>query len=194
MKSIVTEGTVERTPCEQCQKLVPATYSYGPVEHEGLIVEDVMRAVCNQCGDIVATTPQSAHRFREAIQNRNAKRTTVRIPQELQDFICLNLSAAGADTSHTELYLKALLLACHSREAELGPVIAAANSPVLQRPNKVTVNLTLGPQLLNTLTRLATESQIPNTSEILRRLLVLADGPLESNVNQEFQRLAYAYA
>ena len=95
MKSIVTEGTVELTPCEQCQKLVPATYSYGPVEHEGLIVEDVMRAVCNQCGDIVATTPQSAHRFREAIQNRNAKRTTVRIPQELQDFICLNLSAAG---------------------------------------------------------------------------------------------------
>jgi hypothetical protein len=67
MKAFVTEGTVELIPCETCRQLVPATYSLGPVEHEGLIVEDVMRAVCNQCGDIIATTPQSAHRFRERI-------------------------------------------------------------------------------------------------------------------------------
>jgi len=67
MKAFVTEGTVELIPCETCQQLVPATYSLGPVEHEGLIVEGVMRAVCNQCGDIIATTPQSAHRFRERI-------------------------------------------------------------------------------------------------------------------------------
>ena len=83
MKAFVTEGTVELIPCETCQQLVPATYSLGPVEHEGLIVEGVMRAVCNQCGDIVATTPQSAHRFREAVQAARLGRLRARIATTL---------------------------------------------------------------------------------------------------------------
>ncbi len=194
MKSIVTEGTVEKAPCEVCQRFVQATYAYGPVEMDGVVVEDVMRGTCNNCGTVVALTPQSAHRFKTAFEDRNLRRTTIRIPQELQDFICLNLSDVGADITHVELYFRALLLACRGREEQVGEDLKSVQSPVLARPNRVTVNLTLGSHLLHVLEELQSSSQIRGAGEIIRRLLVLADGPLEALVQVEIERLAYAYA
>jgi hypothetical protein len=193
VKSIVTQGTVDVAPCRRCRALVKAYFSYGSVESNGRTVRDVMRAICMICGEIVNTSPQSAHRFIEVSPNRRSKRITIRIPLELQDFICLNLTSVGTETSNTGLYLTALLLACHGQEKELGPMLALAESPVLSRPNKIAVSLYLGRQLSNTLVNLATESRIANTSEVLRRLLVLADGPLERDVSQELERLANAY-
>lgn len=194
MKSIVTEGTVEKAPCEVCKRFVQATYTYGPVEIDGIVVEDVMRATCNDCGAVAAITPQSAHRFKTAFEDRRLRRTTIRIPQELQDFISLNLSAVGADITHVELYFRALLLACRGREDQIGKDLRSVQSPVLARPNRVTVNLTLGSHLLHVLENLQSSSQIHGAGEIIRRLLVLADGPLESLVQKESERLAYAYA
>lgn len=194
MKSIVTEGTVEKAPCENCKRFVQATYAYGPVEMDGLVVEDVMRATCNECGLVVATTPQSAHRFKTAIEDRNLRRTTIRIPQELHDFISLNLSAVGADITHVELYFRALLLACRDQEEQIGEALRFVQSPVLKRPNRVTVNLTLGNHLLHVLERLQRASGILGTGELIRRLLVLADGSMESLVQTELERLSYAYS
>lgn len=194
MKSIVTEGTVEKAPCEHCHRFVAATYAYGPVEMDGLVVDDVMRATCNDCGAVVATTPQSAHRFKTAFEDRRQKRTTLRIPQELQDFIALSLSAVGADITHSELFFRALLLACRDKEEAIGKELREVQSAVLTRPNRVTVNLTLGSHLRGVLDKLQNASGFQGTGETIRRLLVLADGTLESAVQAESARLAYAYA
>lgn len=194
MKSIVTEGTVEKAPCEKCRRFVTATYGYGPVEMDGLVVDDVMRATCNECGSVVATAPQSAHRFKAAFEERRQKRTTVRMPQEVLDFVSLQLSQVGADFTHVELYFRALLLACRGHEKSIGAELALLRDPILDRPNRVTVNLNLGSHLLDTLELLHQASGIQATAEILRRLLVMADGSLESKVYPEIERLACAYA
>lgn len=195
MKSIVLEGHHIQGPCQKCRAFVDATFSYGPVELEpGLIVEDVMRATCDKCGQVVATTPQSAHRFKAALDDKKQRRTTLRLPQELQDFICLNLSSVGADVTHAELYFRALLLACRQREEEVGKLLRKVSDPVLDRPYRATVNLTLGHHLADVLDRLQQVSGIANISEIFRKLLVLADGKLAEAVEQECTRLAFAYA
>lgn len=194
MKSIVTEGTVEKAPCEKCRRFVTATYGYGPVEMDGLVVDDVMRATCDECGSVVATAPQSAHRFKTAFEERRQKRTTVRMPQEVLDFVSLQLSQVGADLTHVELYFRALLLACRGQEKSIGAELSLLRDPVLDRPNRVTVNLNLGSHLLNTLELLQQASGLKATAEILRRLLVMADGSLESKVRPEIDRLACAYA
>lgn len=194
MKSIVAEGTVEKVACEKCQCFAPATYSYGPVEMDGLVVEDVMRAVCNWCSTVVATTPQSAHRFRTAFEERRQKRTTVRLPQELLDFVSLKLSLVGADITHVELYFRALLLACRGQEKQIGGDLSRLHDLILERPNRVSVNLNLGSHLLAVLELLQQASGLRGTSEVLRRLLVLSDGSLEAKVQPEIERLACAYA
>lgn len=195
MKTIVLEGTVERAPCEQCGCFVDATYSYGPVELEpGLVVNDVMRGTCNRCGRVIATAPQSAHRFKAALEKKQHRRTTIRIPHELQDFISQNLSTAGADSGHAELYFRALLLACRGREIEIGRKLMEVEDAVLRRPRPETVNLNLTPNLAGVLSLLEQASQLKNTSELLRRLLVLADGELAHVTQEECVRLASAYA
>jgi len=194
MKSILLEGTVEKAPCEHCQRFVDVTYSYGTVEVDGLVVEDVMRGVCTVCGAVVSLAPQSAHRFKSALEDRKQKRTTLRISQELHDFISLSLSSVGADSTHVELYFRALLLACRGQEPGIGQALAALQSPVLKRPSSVTVNLTLGSHLQDVLERLQAASGISGIGELIRRLIVLADDVLEEAVHQECERLAHAYA
>lgn len=195
MKSILLEGTIEQAPCETCKGFTAATYAYGPVELEpGFIVEDVMRATCNHCGNVVATAPQSSHRFRKEIDDRKNRRTTFRISQELRDFISLNLSAVGADPTHDELYFRALLVACKNREEEIGKRLISLEDQVLACPNRVTANLSLSPHLEKILTKLQAACEVKSTSELMRRLLVLADGELESATVEELKCLAYAYA
>ena len=195
MKSILLEGTVEQAPCETCKAFTAATYAYGPVEIEpGFVVEDVMRATCNRCGNVVATAPQYSHRFRKEFDDRKNRRTTFRISQELSDFISLNLSAVGADTTHDELYFRALLVACKNREEEIGKRLISLDDKILSCPNRVTVNLSLSPHLEQILTKLQTACEIKSTSELMRRLLVLADGELESATLEELESLTYAYA
>ena len=194
MKSIITEGTRGRAACERCGGFVAVTYRYGPVQLGELVVDDVMRATCDTCGAVVATAPQSAHRFRSASESRRHRRTTVRMPQELLDFVSLQLSLVGADSTHEELYFRALLLACRGNEEFVGRELLAVEHPVLLRPNRASVNLTLGPQLRSTLGQIQLASGNRSTADVLRRLLVLADGALENRVLPEIERLACAYA
>jgi hypothetical protein len=195
MKSIIIEGTQMEAACESCRKFTLSTYAYGsfPTE-DGQIVEDVMRATCNTCGEITALSHQSAHRLKAAREERQQKRTSLRLPMELYDFISLSLSRVGADLTHVELYFRSLLLACRGKEEVIGKKLKLTSSDVLSRPNRVTVNLTLGTHLLVVLENLRRASEIQSHSELIRRLLVLADGPLGKTIQIETERLAYAYA
>jgi len=198
MRSIVLEGKIVQASCETCQKFMPARFAYGPLEwEEGLVVENVMRATCEQCGNVVALAPQSAHLIRRAVQQQKKRRTTVRLPQELADFIALKLSLVGMRTSKVDLFFRALLLAARGHEKKLGKELSKTDDPVLQQRLTVTVNLSLRPTAQDVLDLLLQHSGLRNASEVLRRLLVLADAEgltFGSRVKQVTEELAFAAA
>ena len=195
MNSIILPGKAIRASCEECGRFTEATFAYGPFEYDGAIVDDVMRATCNVCGQVVSLAPQSSHRLRVAREEKAAKRTSIRVPMELMDFMGLRLSIAGAQTTHVELFIRALLVACDGKEAKIAKALVRLDDPVLQAPNRLTINVNLGPQLLAIVTTLMAESGLTSVSETLRRLIVLSDQkPWNESTTAEVRKLALAYA
>lgn len=192
MKSIVLEGQLTEAPCETCQTFTEARFSYGPIELEGgLVVENVMRATCGICGAVVSLAPQSSYLLRQALSRHRRRRTTVRLPQELADFIALKLSLVEMRPSKVDLFFRALLLAARGQELALGQALIRVEDPVLAQRLGVTVNLSLRPIAQGVLDQLLAQSGLRNASEVLRRLLVLADaeglefGPRVTQVTEE---------
>lgn len=67
--------------------------------------------------------------------------------------------------------------------------------PVLDQPRTVTLMLALTSNLNRILSAIAESSRITNISELLRRLIVLAESPaLRKSVDSETSRLVMAYA
>ena len=119
----------------------------------------------------------------------------MRLPQELLDFVSLQLDRVGARPNQYDLFLSALLMACRGREEVLSEKLAAVQDPVLKRPNSITINLAFSPRLHEVLTNLSAASSISNLSEVIRRLIVLAEEqPLAKAVSTETERLALALA
>jgi Arc/MetJ-type ribon-helix-helix transcriptional regulator len=192
MKSIVLEGDLTEAPCESCQRFTQAQFAYGPVELEdGLVVENVMRATCETCGSVVSLAQQSSYLLRQALYRHKRRRTTVRLPQELADFIALKLSLVGMRPSKVDLFFRALLLAARGQERGLGQALSKIEDPVLSQRLGVTVNLSLRPIAQDVIDLLVQHSGLRNSSEVLRRLLVLADaeglefGPRVAQVTEE---------
>ncbi len=184
MKTIVLPGDSVNAACETCQKFVHATWNYGPFAMDnGLIIEQVMRASCSQCGSIVALAHQSAYLLRRALENQKRFRTTLRMPQELKDYVALQLDRAGiagAPNSYVQLFLRAILAFCRGREVEMAPALQEIEDPVLHRPCTEMVTLTLSKPLLDVVENLKDRTGIQNVSELMRRLLVLWDAEPES--------------
>jgi Arc/MetJ-type ribon-helix-helix transcriptional regulator len=195
MKSIVIAGQKTKAYCPDCGNFGPATYSYGSFPFDsGIVAENVMRATCDRCGIIVALAHQSANVLKEALQKPKVA-TTMRLPQELLDFVSLQLDRVGARPNQYDLFLNALLMACRGREEVVSAKLATVQDPVLTRPNSVTINLTFTPRLHQVLTKLSAASSISNLSEVIRRLIVLAEEqPLAKAVSTETERLALALA
>lgn len=192
MKSIILEGQLTEAPCETCQKFTIARFAYGTLTLEdGLVVENVMRATCEECGQVTSLAPQSGYLLRKARTQQKRRRTTIRLPQELADFIAFKLNLVGMRPSQVDLFFRALLLAARGQEKTLGPTLLQLQDPVLEQRLGVTVNLSLRPTAQEVLNRLKDASGLPNSSEVLRRLLVLADaenldfGPRVFKVTEE---------
>jgi hypothetical protein len=68
--NIKIEGDKTRAACEVCQKFASATWRYGPLalKKKGLIVDGVMQAYCDVCGQSVLIAQQSAYKLREACE------------------------------------------------------------------------------------------------------------------------------
>lgn len=179
MKSIVLPGDTTRASCETCGRFVRATWGYRPYELEGdLVVEQVMCANCPTCGQVVGVAQQSAYLLRRALENERRFRTTLRLPQELKDYVALQLDklgVAGAPKSYVQLFLRALLAACRGRESELAEALRQVEDPVLERPCTEMLTLTLSRPLLEVLDNLKAQTGLENGSEVMRRLLVLSD-------------------
>ena len=195
MKSIILTGQTTKVYCETCQRFVQATYSYGPFQFDnGVVAENVMRAVCDACRSVVAVAHQSAPLLKEALE-APALRSTMRLPQELLDYMGLQLDRVGTRATHYDLFLRALLLACHGKEKEIGERLSKLNDPILEQPNTATLSLTLSSNLNKIIIALGKASKIRSISEMLRRLIVLTEQPyLGKPVAQEASRLILAYA
>jgi len=173
MQTIFLPGKSVKASCERCGHFVNATYAYGAVEFDGMIVEDVMRATCDTCGDIVGTAGQSAYLFRQASDNRSSKRTSVRVPRELMDFVATRLSIVGLKPD-LDLYLRAAILVCRGQESSVGNALVALENPVLHRPCSLSINVTFNPGLESVLEKLRKASAIQGVSELARRLIVFS--------------------
>lgn len=195
MKSITCPGEKELAACETCQKFTQATWDYGSVTFEELVVEQIMRATCDTCGSIVGTAHQSSYLFKKALRQQRQHRTTIRLPQELRDYLSLQLDRAGASVFQPEIFLRALLAACRGCEEIVGKALQAIEDPVLLRPCSEVLTLTLRTPLKNTLTQLHEHSGIAGVSELLRRLLVLSDmEEFYPKLKEETERVMLAMA
>ncbi len=188
------EGDRSELICNQCEAARECEYSYGPCEFKGETVDDVLRAVCLTCNDIVAIHSRSTYRLAEVSARQAQRRTTITIPVEMQDQIAHHLIKAGSSWSHSELFFRALLVACHENPEEIGRLVAKADDELLRQPNKSRLNFSLGGQLSSTLERISQSSGISNTSEIIRRLVILTKDSIREPFERELTSLALAYA
>ena len=174
--------------CTKCKEIVTATYGYGTVPlQDGTPVEGVMRAICDRCGSLVATAPQSTPLVRAAIETRNEKRpherkerTTVRIPRVLADFARWELFELKApDPERFDLLVKAFIMSlARATEKRRGHAIEKLRNlkdPVLEQPCDYLVALNFSEQLWKYLKQLQLEARLPSTSELVRRILVLME-------------------
>ncbi len=194
MKSILLAGHKTKAYCHKCDEFRPAEYSYGEFPFDnGMVAENVLRATCDECHEIVALAHQSAPALKEALQKTKIT-TTMRFPQELLDFVGLQLDKAGGRINQYDLFIRALLIACKDKEKDFGRKIGPLKDPILERPNTTTINVALTSRLHQTLSLLVQESGIPNASEVVRRLIVLAEEPsLYKRVSAETEKLCLAF-
>jgi ferredoxin len=63
-------GDKSKAGCETCKAVVPTTFGIHDVKLEasGAIVEQIMAASCDQCGEVVAIPPQSTPAVRAVIR------------------------------------------------------------------------------------------------------------------------------
>jgi hypothetical protein len=190
MKVTTVAGSKIKSYCEHCSKIVEATYSYGSFAFDtGLVADEVLRALCNTCQNVVAVAQQAAATLKEAMDSQD-KRSTMRIPKDLLDFISMQLTLAGARPKNYELFLRAMLASCHGKEDELGGLLRLLNDPVLKQPNTEVLNIAFNSYLRTVIDALSRASGIGNTSDLLRRLIVLTRDPaVAKSVAAETSRL-----
>lgn len=199
MRHVFKPGDTTRGGCEKCRAMVSATYGYGRVQlDDGTAIENVMRALCNECGEIVAIAHQSAPAIKAARAKRDDEkarlRTTVRVSRPLADFAASQLLDRGANPERLDLMLKAFIsmaLDGSQRRTALVNAICSASDPVLNLRPEVTLHLDLNKQLWAVLKELQAQSGLRSLSDFIRRMLVVMD---EDSQTDESMRRVVLYA
>lgn len=199
MRHVFKPGDTIRGGCEKCKALVAATYEYGRIKlDDGTVVENVMRALCNDCGEMVAVAHQSAPAIKAARAKRDTEkarlRTTVRVSRPLADFAASQLLDRGANPERLDLMLKAFIsmaLDDAARRTALVNAIRSASDPVLNLKPEVTLHLDLNKQVWAVLKDLQAQSGLRSLSDFIRRMLVVMD---EDSQTDESMRRVVLYA
>lgn len=181
MKRVFYPGKRVKAPCDRCDAVMQATYDYGPVPYKGTVVEGVMRATCDVCGQVVATAQQSAPLFRAAVANKpRTQQVSVRIPRVLADVARLELAQNQAtDVERFDLLVKAFALSItgssEKRWAQAAEKLRSVSDPVLSLPNDCQIPMYLNDRLRDLLGRLQHAAGLPSIAELVRRILVLME-------------------
>lgn len=193
VKSIILSGQKRKAYCERCVTFNQATYAYGPFKFDnGVVAEKIMRATCDSCGDILFMAHQSVPHQRSLRDSCDPSNDE--IATRTSRFYELTTESRWRSYKSEPLFLRALLLACHGKEDKMGNLLASVIDPVLEQPHTATLSLTFSSNLNRIITQMAESSGISNVSELLRRLIVLAEiPPLKKSAELEASRLILAY-
>ena len=189
MRHVLKPGDTTRGGCESCKAMVFGTYNYGQIKlTDGTVVENVMRALCDDCGEIIAVAHQSAPAIKAARAQRDLtkarSRTTVRVPRPLADFAASQLLDRGANPDRLDLMLKtfvSMALDGPTRRTDLVNAICSASDPVLELRPEVTLHLDLSNSLRALLKELQAQSGLRNLSDFVRRMLVVMDADAQTD-------------
>jgi hypothetical protein len=187
------EGTTDHLVCPTCKALREVRFSYGDAEWEGKTASNVMRGLCVDCGQVVAISAQSFHRFRSE-SKPTRERTTLTIPQELEDYMRHRLSDCGARHEPTEMFLRAALVACALDMPKAVEAVKEAKPDELGLSCRSKIHLNARGNIGKILADLSKASGVSNLSELVRRLILASEGSLKSAVEVSLVQLSLAYA
>jgi hypothetical protein len=176
--NIRVPGNKTKVACEKCQAFQPGTWNYGPFEmSDGSIIEQVMQAYCNVCGESCSMAHQSAWKLREAREEKEKIRTSFRISLPLFDLTAGRVSEIGGEAKRgPEIIARAVFRRLH-REPKSIPTFASnlkkLKSPLLRKPSKK-MNLSLTSSYSKILEQLKEATSL-NQSEVLRRALIACE-------------------
>jgi hypothetical protein len=187
------EGRTGEVICNTCKALRPVRYGYGPATHHGIEAKAVMRSVCLVCGQVATIAAQSLYKFRKE-SRPHRERTTLAVPQELEDYVYRKLNDVGAWMEPPEMFLRAALTACHDCLDESASILSSIEHEALSKPCVAKINFNARGNIGRVFRGLSAASGISNSSELARRLIVASDGPMKAKVDHELRRLSIAYA
>ena len=170
------DGDRSRGVCEQCKRLVTTRFERRTVRLESpeAAIPDVLVAVCESCGEIVAIPHQSSLRLQEA-RRQDVPRYEVRVPLILNDALRL---IAGIHSARPEDFEPALFhyyLHKLGREPETARRIKAfAESPLAKGRNLGRISFRLEESARQEAWRLAREAGLTNMADVVRGVIVAA--------------------
>lgn len=172
-------GEKTKVACESCQALQSATWNFGTFHlQDGRRVEQVMQASCDVCGQPAGMATQSAWRIKEARGSSEKRRTSVMVTLSLQDLAANKMLEIGGEPKRgPELITMAVLKSLKSDPSKLKAFahkLRELESPLLQGPASVRMNLLLSPELQGTLRQVSKNSKL-NQSEVVRRALIVGE-------------------
>jgi hypothetical protein len=162
--------------CERCRKRVDTRFERRtfPMERPRVDVPDVLVAVCEECGEIVAIPHQSTPKIAEA-RARELTKVEVRIPHELQDLLGL---VAAKFAVRVEVLCAPLLrfyLREISRDAKMATLARLlAQDRLASGPNRGRISLCLAKPLWDGAWSQAKQAGITEKSEVVRGVIVAA--------------------
>jgi hypothetical protein len=186
------EGRESNMACENCRTLASTVLKYGNDTSNGKTVSNVMHSHCKGCGEIIGWAGQSSHKLRGP--KPADEKTTVLVPQELEDFAMHRLSLMNVLHEPSDMFLRAALVACAHDMDFASESIMAASHEVLERSARAKLNIPTRGNIGIILDELKKRTKIKNLSELIRRLIVASDGPMLEAVDRELKCLALAYA
>ncbi len=194
LSNFCLSGKTKSGVCPHCDAVRDCTWEYRRLEQGGITAEHVLCAICQECQEVAWLAAQAGQRFWEARENIKAKRTTISVPLEIEDYVSYCLALAGASPTHHELFFRALLLCCVDNEDGVAEMLRTVDHEALHLQSRTRMSLLLNERMQNLFAQLQAASGIGSASELLRRLIVLSSTTLKPALDSELRRLAYAYA
>lgn len=179
MNGIILPGEKTEAECECCGQFVAATYDYGKLAlQSGLVVDKVMRAVCDVCGEVLEVAHQSVHRISEAKRKSYVKKN-FRLPQPLKDYAEVKaLELTGESRGAVEFLVRAGLRASQRSSRSHKALLARLSNlqdPILSLPGDSPETILLPQDLSREIANLQKELHGVSQSDIFRRLLVASE-------------------
>lgn len=191
--NIKLPGDKTKVICEKCGAVRSATWNYDDyLLEEGTVVQDVMLARCDVCGEQAGLAQQSACRIRQA--REKAPRTCLTLSRPIMDLANVKVSEAGANIQRAvELITRAFLSSLLDDERRRDTILQKVRTlqhPLLDYSATKQVNVRFSRSVLESLENLVKRTRLRSRSELIRRIVVLSDE--DEKIETELKKNALA--